>query len=452
LTDQQVPQAPPESAPLAAPTSVPRPSDGLELLGEFKRSGFKEPPYLVRRADGQVIQLSKLLYAVVESADGQRDLDAIAASVSRDTGRGVRAEHVRFLVEERLRPLGVLAGSDETSSKLKRADPLLALKFRFPLLPGRAVQALAAHLRPMFLPTVIALEAGLALAFAVWMFFIHGIGAALVELVYHPSFILIAAGLAVLAAMFHEIGHATACRYGGAEPGVVGAGVYFIWPVFYTRVTDSYRLDRRGRLRTDLGGIYFNLVFLVVLGEVYFLTGFEPLIAAGALQFLQILYQLLPFLRFDGYYILSDLTGVPDLLSRVRPTVTSLRPGRQGTNRSDELKPWVRRVTKLYVVALVPTLAFFLAILAVRAPDVLAAAGESLPKYGDRASAAFSDGKVASGLVALLQVFLLVLPAIGLVLTTGRAAARVGTAVRRRRRIESRAATASSHVPRSSGA
>jgi putative peptide zinc metalloprotease protein len=434
LTDQQVPQAPAETAPPAPPTFVPRPSDGLELLGEFKGSGFKEPPYLVRRADGQVIQLSKLLYAVVESADGQRDLDAIAASVSRDTGRGMRAEHVRFLVEERLRPLGVLAGSDESSSKLKRADPLLALKFRFPLLSGRAVQALAAHLRPMFLPPVIALEAGLALAFAVWMFFIHGIGAALLELVYHPSFILITAGLAVLAAMFHEIGHATACRYGGAEPGVVGAGVYFIWPVFYTRVTDSYRLDRRGRLRTDLGGIYFNLVFLVVLGEVYFLTGFEPLLAASAIQFLQILFQLLPLLRFDGYYILSDLTGVPDLLSRLRPTVRGLVPGRRRERRSDEVRPWVRVVTIIYLAALVPMLGLFIGLLAVRAPDLLAAAGESFHMYGDRALAAFSDGEVASGLTALLQLVLLVLPAVGLILATARTSGLLGAAVWRRLR------------------
>jgi putative peptide zinc metalloprotease protein len=425
-------QPPATPAPSAPTTSVPRPPAGLELLGEFKGSGFKEPQYLVRRTDGQVIQLSRLLYAIVQRADGRRDLETIAAGVSRDTGRDVRAEHVRFLVENKLRPLGVVAGGEESDSKPKRADPLLALKFRFPLLPERAVQPVAAHLRQMFLPPVVALEIGLALAFAVWMFFIHGIGDALLALVYHPSFILITAGLAVLAALFHEIGHATACRYGGAKPGVVGAGVYFIWPVFYTRATDAYRLDKRGRLRTDLGGIYFNLVFLVILGEVYFLTGFEPLLAAGALQFLQILFQLLPFLRFDGYYILSDLTGVPDLLSRVRPTVNGLRPRRQRERRTDELKPWVRTLTTIYMVALVPMLGLFVALLAIRAPDLLAAAAESLPAYGGRAAEAFSDGQVASGLVALLQVVLLILPAIGLILTTGRASALLGPAVWRR--------------------
>ena len=34
----------------------------------------------------------------------------------------------------------------------------------------------------------------------------------------------------------------------------MGAGLYLVWPAFYTDVTDSYRLGRAGRLRTDLGG------------------------------------------------------------------------------------------------------------------------------------------------------------------------------------------------------
>jgi putative peptide zinc metalloprotease protein len=444
-----VPQARAKTGP-ALTTSVPRLPAGLELLGEFKGSGFREPQYLVRRADGQVIQLSGLLYAVVQSADGGRDLEAIAAAVRRDTGRGVRAEHVRFLVEQRLRPLGVLAGSEESTSKPKRADPPLALKFRFPLVPSRAVQWVTTQFRALFLPRVVALEVVFALAFAVWLFFVHGIGDPLLALVYHPSFILITAGLAMLSAFFHEIGHATACRYGAAKPGVVGAGVYFIWPVFYTRVTDAYRLDRRGRLRTDLGGIYFNLVFLVVLGEVYFLTGFEPLLAASAIGFLQILFQLLPLLRFDGYYILSDLTGVPDLLSRIRPTVRGLVPRRRGGRRADELKPWVRVVTTIYLAALVPTLALFTALLAIRAPGLLAAAGESLPVYGDRASAAFSDGKLASGLAALLELVLLVLPAVGLILTTAYTSRLLGAAVWRRRKTSRRRQRA--RVPEKLGA
>ena len=47
------------------------------------------------------------------------------------------------------------------------------------------------------------------------------------------------------------------------DPGVMGAGLYLVWPAFYTDVTDSYRLGRAGRLRTDLGGLYFNAIVVV---------------------------------------------------------------------------------------------------------------------------------------------------------------------------------------------
>ena len=60
-----------------------------------------------------------------------------------------------------------------------------------------------------------------------------------------PALFLLAFGLVVLSAAFHECGHATACTVGGAEPGRMGAGIYVAWPAFYTDVTDAYRLDRR---------------------------------------------------------------------------------------------------------------------------------------------------------------------------------------------------------------
>ena len=53
-------------------------ADGVELIGEYEGSGFKEPPLLARRADGQVVQLSPLLYDVATACDGRRDDDAVA--------------------------------------------------------------------------------------------------------------------------------------------------------------------------------------------------------------------------------------------------------------------------------------------------------------------------------------------------------------------------------------
>ena len=47
-----------------------------------------------------------------------------------------------------------------------------------------------------------------------------------------------------------------------------------------------------------------------------------------ATQVLQMAQQLLPLLRFDGYHLLADLAGVPDLYQRIRPTLLGLLPHR----------------------------------------------------------------------------------------------------------------------------
>src|SRR4051812_45072502 len=62
----------------AAVAEVPRPAAGLELLGELAGSGYRRPPALVRRRDGQTLQLTRLLYLVLEAVDGERNYDDIA--------------------------------------------------------------------------------------------------------------------------------------------------------------------------------------------------------------------------------------------------------------------------------------------------------------------------------------------------------------------------------------
>ena len=116
----------------------------------------------------------------------------------------------------------------------------------------------------------------------------------------------------------------------GGRPGAAGIGLYLCWPVLYTNVTDTYRLDRRGRLRTDLGGIYFNAVFTLVLGIAYAVSRLRaPAGRRRARASVWCSTNSSPWLRLDGFYIVSDLTGVPDILSRVRPALLrACIPGR----------------------------------------------------------------------------------------------------------------------------
>ena len=367
ITGRTAPALPPADAPgLAGP---PRLAEGVELLGEYQGSGYSQPPSLVRRADGQVIQMSALLYRVTCRIDGSRDPAAIAALVSGDLGRSLTADQVRYLITAKLLPLGIIAAEGAPAAPPK-ANPLFALRGRGTLLPGRTANAAGVLLRPLFRwPVVVAVVASVV-AMDYWLFVAHGLAGGLQQVLRDPADLLIVLGLSLVSAVFHECGHAAGCRYGGARPGVIGVGIYLVWPSFFTNVTDSYRLSRAGRLRTDLGGLYFNLIFMLALAGIYAATSDQLLLLVIALTHLEMLEQLLPIVRFDGYFILSDLIGVPDLFARVAPILKSALPAGRRDPRVTGLRRRTRILVTTWVLCVIPLLGFGLGYLLLHLPAV----------------------------------------------------------------------------------
>jgi putative peptide zinc metalloprotease protein len=390
-----------EEAPVTVNTAYPpRLADGIELLGELKDSGFAEPQSLIRRADGQVIQLSRLLYMVSCLLDGTRGADDIAAVVSADLGRIVTADQVRYLVTAKLAPLGIVAG--QGAPVLPTASPLLALKARVTLLPEAAACAAGTFLRPLFRWPVIASVIVSVVALDFWIFTTHGLAPALSQLLNDPVDLLLVAGLSVLSALFHECGHAAGCRYGGARPGRIGAGIYLVWPAFFTNVTDSYRLSRAGRLRTDLGGLYFNMIFMLVLAACYAATRAEILLFVIAVTHLEMLEQLLPFVRFDGYFILSDLVGVPDLFNRVAPVLRGclsrwLRGSRWHSDpRATGLRRGARVAITVWVLCVIPLLVLMMGYLVLHLPEINRALWQSASHAARLAGGALAGRRYAA--------------------------------------------------------
>ena len=175
-----------------------------------------------------------------------------------------------------------------------RATPLLALHFRRVLVSPRATRAVAAALAPLFHPAVVVAAAAALLAADAWLLRGASLDAAVADTLRTPPVMLLLLAILLASTLFHEFGHAAACRYGGATPGPIGMALYIIYPAFYTDVTQSYRLGRAGRVRTDLGGVYFNAIFALVLTALYAQTSFAPLLLAIVLVHLELVQQLLP--------------------------------------------------------------------------------------------------------------------------------------------------------------
>ena len=120
----------------------------------------------------------------------------------------------------------------------------------------------------------------------------------------------------------HEFGHAYACRRDGGEVHVMGVMLLIFTPIPYVDATASWAFRNRWRRALVGAAGMMAELFVAALAAVVWAN-----VGAGALRGLAynvmfvasvstLLFNLNPLLRFDGYYILSDLLDVPNLHSR----------------------------------------------------------------------------------------------------------------------------------------
>ncbi|GAA1239818.1 hypothetical protein [Oryzihumus leptocrescens] len=399
------------------------------LLGEQPGSGYRTPPALVRRADGQTVQLTRLLHLVLAAVDGTRGSAEIAEAVSTAYGRRVAADDVRVLLETKLRPLGLLRATDGSDPEVTKPNPLLALRFRWVVSDPAVTRRLTAPFAALFTPLVVAAVLVAFTLISGWVLLTKGLASATHQAFDQPLLLLVVFAITIFSAGFHEFGHASACRYGDATPGAMGMGLYLVWPAFYTDVSDSYHLGRAGRLRVDLGGLYFNAIVVLAMFGAWAWTRWDALLLILAAQLLQMVRQLAPMVRFDGYHILADLTGVPDLYSRIGPTLRSLLPGHWDNPRARELRPWARAVVTAWVLVIVPLLLVTLLLMVLALPRVLGTAWASLGKQSHALTIDWAGGDAAGVAVRMLALLAVALPVFGSLYILGRLVRRTTTSV-----------------------
>ena len=401
------------------PTARWRRVAGLDELGQTQGSGLREPSYLIRRADGQVVQLSKLLHFVVREVSADRDAARVAEAVSAAYGKTLTVEGLTLLAGK-LEPLGLIEDASkakvEVRENVPRANPVLSLRLRGTLLPARGTRVVARLLAPLFYPPLVVVALAAFVALDVFLIRQASLTEALGQVFATPMFLLALLAILTGGALIHEMGHAAACHYGGARPGVIGAGVYLVFPAFFTNVTDSYRLGRAGRVRTDLGGLYFNVWCVLALGASYLITGNGLFLLALLLMQIEMVQQLIPTVRFDGYFVLADLAGVPDLFARVRPVLLSLLPGRPADPRVTELRPKTRRLVTIWVIIVVPTLAVGFGWLLYSLPSLVHRTVSAIVAQAQAIANSWEAHQYAGVILGAVSIVLLTLPAIGLLL------------------------------------
>ncbi|WP_218510281.1 HlyD family efflux transporter periplasmic adaptor subunit [Variovorax sp. dw_308] len=120
----------------------------------------------------------------------------------------------------------------------------------------------------------------------------------------------------------HELGHGYAAVRMGSRITTMGVAFIVMMPVLYTDTTDAWRLrSHRQRVLIDAAGMAVELIVAVIATYVWVLVPDGPARhAAFALAttgwVLSIAVNCNPLMRFDGYYLFSDLVNVPNLQER----------------------------------------------------------------------------------------------------------------------------------------
>lgn len=120
----------------------------------------------------------------------------------------------------------------------------------------------------------------------------------------------------------HEFGHGLACKHLGGEVHEMGFVLLMFMPCMYCDVTDSWMLPNKWqRMLIGAAGMFAELLMAALAAWIWWAS--EP----GLVKFLAIQVMLVcsvttlafnanPFLRYDGYYILSDWIEIPNLRAK----------------------------------------------------------------------------------------------------------------------------------------
>lgn len=125
-----------------------------------------------------------------------------------------------------------------------------------------------------------------------------------------------------VAKIVHECAHALTCKYYGCRVPGMGVAFILLWPILWTDTTDAWRLtSKKQRLAINAAGMIAEIALAGICSLLWALSP-EGLfkdamhMIAGIAWVMTLFVNLNPFMRFDGYYLLSDALEIPNLQSR----------------------------------------------------------------------------------------------------------------------------------------
>lgn len=256
------------------------------------------------------VKISSELYDFLKLIDNSKDLATIVNEYNSKYESILTEGFAKDFLYNKLAKYGIII--DETTTIKSNTKPSY-LKLSFIFISKKRVSKITKYLKYLFIPKVIFCMFFLSFIIIIFSFYI------LRDQIFHSTITkpewMIFFTLSFIGVTFHEFGHASAASYYGAEHGGIGGGFYLFMPVYFADVTDIWKLTKQKRIIVNLAGIYFELIYVFILILFGYIFDYTILIMLSCIFSLSILHSLNPFLRSDGYWVLSDAIEKPNLMS-----------------------------------------------------------------------------------------------------------------------------------------
>jgi putative peptide zinc metalloprotease protein len=288
-------------------------------------------------------------FAILQMLDGQSSLDEIADRFEREfPPQTIRTEELQQFIGQLHRSGLVITdapgqgqqlvkrrGEKVRQQRLATMTNIMALRFKG-IDPERFFNFVYPYVRWFF--SVPALIACILLALSALTLVVVQFDMFRSRLPSFQSFfqaqnwLWLAVTLAVTK-ILHEFGHGLSCKHFGGECHEIGVMFLVLTPCLYCNVSDSWMLPNRWhRAAIGAAGMYVEIVLASVCTFIWWFTEPGPLnYTCLNVMFIcsvsTILFNANPLLRYDGYYILSDILEIPNLRQKAT-TILSRKLGK----------------------------------------------------------------------------------------------------------------------------
>lgn len=291
---------------LSSKSSIPRLKSGITIT-PYQDAMDSAPRFLLALGDSYFLISSKARALVIALQCNPVSNEQFEVDFEAESNESIPAIRLLALANKIL-PAALFSDTPIPT----RETPFI---ISFALMPAVIAARVTAYVAWLFAPRLAIL---IVTVFAVLHIFVLPEAARTVHSIWSARDLVELATFFMLSGLIHEVGHTAACRYFKCPHGAIGVGLYFIFPVWYADVTKAWRLKRGQRAVVDIGGVYFQSIFLIAVDAYALSTGSHLAFKLAWLITFAMLFTLNPVFKFDGYWLLSDLSGCHNLHKQVR--------------------------------------------------------------------------------------------------------------------------------------